>query len=293
MTQYAVADIGSNTMVLVIYELHDGHPVQIYHESTPAHLIEHVNDQGQMSLQGIQKAYDVLKTYQKICDEKAIAFRWADITEPCRIQNQRSLVEALSSCSFEIYPLTGYEEAACDYIGSKNSWPEQKDGIAFDVGGGSTELIAFRHGEILDALSFHLGCVRLAHLSLDTPECREQLLIAQKDHPAFQSPVLQLIGIGGTMRAAGLAANAIYHTGNVLSSNDLRQFYPDLVSGDPRATAAMQQHVRESRQSVFLPGVHMILEICALFSAQKILISDSGIREGFLQMCIDKHKVIK
>ncbi|MCH3961876.1 MAG: hypothetical protein LKF53_00815 [Solobacterium sp.] len=293
MTQYAVADIGSNTMVLVIYELHDGLPVQIYHESTPAHLIEHVNDQGQMSLQGIQKAYEVLKTYQQICDENNISFRWADITEPCRIQNQKTLVEALSGCSFEIYPLTGYEEASCDYIGSKNSWSEPKDGIAFDVGGGSTELIAFQNGEILDALSFHLGCVRLAHLPLDTQECREQLLIAQKDHPAFQTSSAQLIGIGGTMRAAGLVADALYHTGNTVSCCTLQQLYTDLVNNDPTALEAMLQNVRESRQPVFLPGMHMILEICTLFAAKTILISDSGIREGFLQMCIDKHKVIK
>ena len=35
----------------------------------------------------------------------------------------------------------------------------------------------------MEAMSFHLGCVRLAHLPLDTKECRKELLKARKEYP--------------------------------------------------------------------------------------------------------------
>lgn len=289
MTQYAIADIGSNTMVLVIYEIHDGRPFQVFHESTPAHLIENVDEKGQMSMAGIRKAYQVLVKYKEICDARQIQYRWADITEPCRIINREELVQALSSCSFEIHPLSGYQEAACDYLGSKNSWPDQKDGIAFDVGGGSTELISFKNGQIQEAMSFHLGCVRLAHLPLDTEECAKELKKAQEAYPSLQTISKELIGIGGTIRATGLVCDALYQTKTVISAVQLKELYQKLIDGDAIALQAMHEHVKTSRQPVFLPGVHMILEICRVFQAEKILVSDSGIREGFLQECLKKQ----
>lgn len=290
MKQYAIADIGSNTMVLVIYEIHDGKLFQIYHKSTPAHLIDYVDAAGKMTNAGIRKAYEVLMTYKKTCDEKEISYRWADITEPCRIQNADELVQALKSCSFEIHPLSGYEEAVCDYLGSKNSYPDQKNGIAFDVGGGSTELISFQDGQIEEAMSFHLGCVRLAHLPLDTEECAMELVKAQKEYPSLRTTSQELIGIGGTIRATGLVCNALYHTDNIISVEQLKQLYQLLKAENPTAVDAMHENVKESRWPVFLPGMHMILEICNIFKAETILVSESGIREGFLQECLRRQK---
>lgn len=290
MKQYAIADIGSNTMVLVIYEIHDGRPFQIYHKSTPAHLIDDVDTQGRMSNAGIRKAYEVLMEYKKTCDEKQIAYRWADITEPCRITNQDELVLALSNCSFEIHPLTGYEEAACDYLGSRNSYPDVMNGIAFDVGGGSTELVRFQDGKILEAVSFHLGCVRLAHLPLDTKECAIELEKIQQNYPAMQTTARELIGIGGTIRATGLVCDALYHSKSTISVVQLQQLYTELCEQRPQAVKAMQENVKTSRQPVFLPGLHMILEICRIYQAETILVSESGIREGFLQECLRKQK---
>lgn len=290
MTQYAIADIGSNTMVLVIYEIHDGRPFQVYHKSTPAHLIDYVDADGKMSNAGIRKAYEVLMTYKATCDDKAIPFRWADITEPCRIINRDALVQALKPCSFEIHPLSGYEEAACDYLGSKNSYPDQKDGIAFDVGGGSTELVSFHDGTIQEAMSFHLGCVRLSHLPLETEECAQELAKAQASYPSLQTSSKKLIGIGGTIRATSLVCNALYHTKNAISVEQLQQLYEHLKEEDPVAMKAMHENVKESRWPVFLPGMHMILEICRVFQADTILVSESGIREGFLEKCLQEQK---
>lgn len=290
--QYAIADIGSNTIVLLVYEMENHIPKPILHISTPAHLIDDVDENKVMSKQGIQKATTILNEYAKKLDEMHIHYRWADITEPCRIQNQNELVQSLRSTSWQIYPLTGEQEASYDFLGVQYSYPDLKDGIAFDVGGGSTELISYQDGKPIDAMSFPLGCVRLAHLPLDTPQCKKYIQEAQQQYPSLDRICKRLIGIGGTVRAAGKVYTSFYPTSSRMQVNQLEDIYAHLVQKDERYVQAMQANVGESRQKVFLPGLHMVLEIARIYQAESILISSTGIREGFLTTRLHEEGIL-
>lgn len=287
MERFGIVDIGSNTIVLLVYEIQDGKPVSIRHISEPAHLIDHVHD-GIMDREGIEKAATVLRLYSRVMDEMEVRYRFADITEPCRIENQDELVAALEGNGIEIHPLSGYEEAYYDWCGMRLSWPDHEDGIAFDVGGGSTELICFHNDMCVEALSFPLGCVRLYHLPLDTPECRNALVKAQSDFPALKRTCREIIGIGGTMRAAGLVLHELYGSDLSVSVTQLKEMFDRVKNEDPAAVAAVKNNVKKSRQPLFLPGVHMILEIADIYEAETILISRTNIREGFLLHCLQK-----
>ncbi len=289
MTEYAIADVGSNTIVLITYEIRDSRPVQNIYRSTPVHLIDYVRD-GVMSKEGIQKAAEVLRSYYAEAKARNIKYCWADITEPCRIENANELVSALQETGFEVFPLSGYEEAYYDYRGACLSWPELNDGIAFDVGGGSTELISFRNGECVDAVSFHLGCVRLAHLPLDTEACETEIRKMQAMYPSLDTKVKTLVGIGGTVRAAALAASAIYGTKNIVKTEQFKELFEKIRNKDPRFTEVFLKTVDPGRQPVFLSGLHMILEIARIMEAEEILISATGIREGFLLETIRKQQ---
>ena len=110
MTQYAIADIGSNTIVLLVYEMVDHYPTPILHISTPAHLIDYVNEDRIMSNEGILKSTEVLQSYTDKLDEMHVQYRFADITEPCRIQNKKELVASLQTTGWDIYPLSGMKK---------------------------------------------------------------------------------------------------------------------------------------------------------------------------------------
>ncbi|MGM9941640.1 MAG: hypothetical protein ACI32N_06580 [Bulleidia sp.] len=291
MERYGIADIGSNTMVLLVYQMKDGKPEGIYHKSTPAHLIDDVSQDRVMSQAGIDKAVHVLEKYAKKLDEMGVTYRFGCITEPCRIVNQVSLVQALETTGFEIYPLSGQQEAALDYRGTLFSCPQIAEGIAFDVGGGSTELISFTDHQVIDAMSFPLGCVRLAHLPLDNTDCEAGILKARKDYPSLDITCDTLIGIGGSLRYAGLLLDELYHTGNCFPVSLLQETYEKLVDRDPVCTMAMEKVVDQARIPVFLPGVHMILEIARIYQSESILISPTGIREGFLMHMLESHGI--
>ena len=292
MTQYAIADIGSNTIVLLVYEMVEHYPTAILHISTPAHLIDYVNVDRIMSKEGILKATEVLQSYADKLDEMQVQYRFADITEPCRIQNQEELVQALQTTGWDIYPLSGNEEALYDFLGTKYSYPNLTNGSAFDVGGGSTELISFKNGQPIDAMSFPLGCVRLRHLPIDTPECEREILSARKEYPSINITCEELIGIGGTMRAAGKVYQVLFHEELTIKVIKLQEIFDKLCMHDSAYEEVMKANVDPSRQPVFLPGLHMILEIARIYHAKLILISKTGIREGFLQIRLEEKKLI-
>ncbi len=286
MERFGIVDIGSNTIVLLVYEIRDGRIEIIRHQSEAAHLIDYVQD-GIMAEAGIEAAAEVLRSYSQQLDQMGVRYRYADITEPCRIQNQDELVRSLQGFGIEIHPLSGFEEAFYDYCGMKLSWPDISEGIAFDVGGGSTELVSFHDNACIDAMSFPLGCVRLAHLPLDTEECRRALLAAREQYPSLNCTCRDIIGIGGTMRAAGLVVSALYGTDSVIAVSMLAEVFEKLRNNDPDTVRAMKQCVKKKRQPVFLPGLHMILEICRIYEAERIFISPTNIREGFLLHCLE------
>lgn len=289
MNRYGIADVGSNTVVLIAYEVEGRSLKQLKYISTPVHLIDYVKD-GLMSADGIEKAAQVLKGYAAILDEMGITYRFADITEPCRIQNADALISALKESGFEIHPLSGNEEALYDFEGAKFSYPDVHEGIAFDVGGGSTELISFSNDKAVEAMSFHLGCVRLAHLPLDTEECRREILQAREEYPSLNTDARTIIGIGGTARAVGLVCEKAYGNRHRIRVEDLKDAFVRIRDKEEVLTSIVRSTVEPSRIPVLLPGMHMILEICDVFHTEEIMISDTGIREGFLMECIRNLK---
>ncbi len=285
MNRYGIADVGSNTVVLIAYEVNGNELRQLRYISTPVHLIDYVKD-GLMAREGIEKALAVLKQYAAILDEMGISYRFADITEPCRIDNAEELIKALALSGFEIHPLTGEQEALYDFEGAKFSYPDVHEGIAFDVGGGSTELISFHDDKAVEAMSFHLGCVRLAHLPLDTEECRKEILKARSEYPSLDTDAKTIIGIGGTARAVGMVFEKAYGDRHRIRVSDLKDAFARIRDKEPVITEIVHHTVEASRIPVLLPGMHMIMEICDVFNTEEIVISDTGIREGFLMACI-------
>ena len=285
MDLYGIVDVGSNTIVLLVYDMSLGTPQIILHESTPVHLIDYVED-GVMAKEGIENAAKVLEKYTEEMEQLNVQHRFADITEPCRIENQKELVDALSAFLIDVDALSGYEEAYYDYCGMRLSYPDIKDGIAFDVGGGSTELVSFKDNECTEAMSFPYGCVRLSHLPLDTGQCRISLEQARKEYPSLNCTCKELIGIGGTMRAAG----KMYGTDLTVEVWMIKEMFDKLKENDPDTVSIMKKTVKKSRQPVFLPGVHMIIEIADIYQAERIHISKTNIREGFLMHCIETGK---
>ena len=139
-------------------------------------------------------------------------------------------------------------------------------------------------------MSISLGCVRLRHLPIDTPECAKEILSARTRYPSLNTTCEELIGIGGTMRAAGKVYQALFQEELIIEVSKLQEIFNKLCMHDSIFEEVMKANVDPSRQPVFLPGLHMILEIARIYQAKRIRISKTGIREGFLKIRLESSR---
>ena len=119
MSLYGVVDIGSNTVVLLVYGMNSGKPEIIRYESEPVHLVSYIKD-GHMQAAGIEKTAAVVKRYQDILNEYDVTARGGFVTEPWRgIDNSQEMLDRFRVDGLEIVPLTGRQEAEYDFLGSR------------------------------------------------------------------------------------------------------------------------------------------------------------------------------
>ncbi len=283
MEKRGIVDIGSNTMVLIIYDISVKRPKPVLYQSEAVHLVGYISE-GIMMQEGIDKACGVLRRYRKILQENGIGTFYAFITEPHRgITNKDDMLRQFGDCGFDVQPLSGREEAEYDFLGSRLDVSDIMTGNAFDIGGGSTELISFRDGKIHEAVSFHAGCVRLSQMPV-TPETADRYMkeAFEKWPRLLDTPSDLIIGIGGTNRACGLMCSRLYGTREVMNVSDIRDMFERLTAGEKEITEIMHEVVNPGRWKVFLPGVNMLLGICRAYNADKVRISEGCVREGYL-----------
>lgn len=283
--QKGVIDIGSNTIVLNIYELKENIPTVTFHESSATHLVGYIENKV-MKEEGIIKASEVLKHYVSILKEKNITNYKAFITEPARnITNKEEMLNAFSSCDLEVIALTGEEEAEYDYLGSKLIDSSSiHTGNAFDIGGGSTELVSFRDDVILEAVSIPVGCVRLSKEPIKASLTDNYMHDTFSKHPKLQEVSSEtIIGIGGTARATLNLYKHVYQSdSNIIEVEKLIPIYTALMNQDEEMIQHMKASVDKGRQPVYLSGLNMLMSIVKAYKVKQIFISKGCVREGFL-----------
>ncbi len=282
--QFGVIDIGSNTVVLIIYELENGFPKVIFHTSSHVHLVSYIENHV-MKEEGIEKTCNVLKEYKKTLERYQIKEYKAFITEPHRnIDNCKEMLQAFSNCGIEVIALSGKEEAELDYLGSLIDTKFISTGTAFDIGGGSTEFISFKENKIIEAVSIPVGCVRLSKQEVSPLITDKYVEDTLDTYPKLlETKTNTIIGIGGTARASLKLYQNVYHTHeSYMDVSKLEYIYNKLVEKDTEMISHMKASIEAGRQEVYLPGLNMLMSIVKGFKANKIQISTGCVREGFL-----------
>ena len=153
----ALIDIGSNTIRLVVY---DG-TEEIENTADYAGLVAEVSN-GKISPSGIMKLSSSLIKMKKRAEELGCDEIYAFATASLRgVEDKEGLVsyiEEVTGLRMEI--ISGEAEAMYDYYGIRSIYNE-KHGIAFDLGGGSCQMILFKYGKIREFLSMPIGSLKI------------------------------------------------------------------------------------------------------------------------------------
>ena len=287
-----IVDLGSNTIRLSIYHYEGGRYKLLLNKKEMAGLAGYIQD-GALSDSGILTACRVLASFRNLLDnfevEEMHVFATASLRNITNTEEALDVIRHVTGISVEI--LTGKEEAMLSFKGATLS-SGVSQGLLADIGGGSTELVAFSSGAVTSSCSLPMGSLSLYTKYVDGlfPTLEERRMIrgvverelarSKGDQPKCK----QLCGVGGTIRAVGKLCNDLSGAdpdNNLISTDQIKDLYRGLKKGDKNT---LRQILRSApdRVHTILPGLIILTTVLKDYGIQTVAISSSGVREGYL-----------
>lgn len=160
---FAIVDIGSNSVRLVVYSGPRRVPVPIFNEKVLAGLGAGLAGTGELSPDSQETALAALRRYRLLLDHMAIKRTRVVATAAVRdARNGPKFARLVTKIGFDCEVLSPGDEARLAGEGVLSAVPGA-DGIVGDLGGGSLELADVRDGAVRKAISLPLGVLRIAN----------------------------------------------------------------------------------------------------------------------------------
>lgn len=295
MQRIAIIDIGSNSARLVVSHIYkNGAYNMVYNQKEALRLSQKVDGQNMLTEEAFTSTIDTLKSFAHMCKiyqaDKIIAVATAAIRNAAN--GKELIARAAQETDIRLHIISGKKEAYISYLGVINTL-DVKNGIIFDLGGGSTELILFKNRKILESVSIPLGAVNTTSMfnirNEMPPEVFTKLSTFIMDclakYPWLKQKNLPLIGVGGTartvakiiQRAKKYPATKIHNYAYPLQT--FRSFFNKL------RTTNLEQRKKISglsseRSDIILAGSSIISCLLEATGAKKLITSGCGLREG-------------
>lgn len=293
MATCGIADVGSNTMRLSIYQYDENTFKPLLNKKEMAGLAGYVKE-GALSAEGIQVACKVLAGFRSILENLGIHEFHAFATASLRnISNTEEALDAIRSATgVSVVVVTGAEEAALSYQGALHGAPGSgESGLLADIGGGSTELVVYEKGVIRSGRSLPMGSLTLytKFVSGLFPTLEESKAIRQYVREELERagtgepPCLHIQGVGGTIRAVGKLCADLNgpRPGMPITAQEIRDLYRLLKKGDK---GTLRQILRSApdRVHTILPGLIILNSVIKCYGAETVSVCPQGVREGYL-----------
>ena len=301
MTNYALIDLGSNTVRLCIYQVNDTSNLTFTHEDFRTLLntkkiagLANFVESGEFSNAGIAKAVRVLKDHKKSIEY--FKCKRVEVFATAVLRNCTNSAEAIKkiedAIGLKINLLTESQEARLGFTGASCTG-ELEDGILIDVGGGSTEFSRIKHGRCESAHSIPIGTVSsyAQNISKVLPLPDEADVIQSTFNKLFKnstgannSPAKKLYGIGGGVRSIFKFYSDAFLNGEpvtTLTQSQIDQIFI-FYKGDSRKFAHQLAKTLPERMHTFMPGCIIVSSLFDRFDAESITVCKKGVREGYL-----------
>lgn len=295
--RWAVIDIGSNTIRLVVYAGPSRSPIPIFNEKSRVGLGACLTGNGIIDKKTMATALRALARFSALARGMDVNDLRIVATAATReAKNGLELIQRAEAMGITIEVLDGEAEARASGLGIASEFPGA-DGYVGDLGGGSLELIRIRNGELGPAVSLPLGTLRHKILKGKTAKqiaqlIREGLDTARGKNGFPIEPGLPFYMIGGSWRAfSRLHIHVTDYPLAILSHYQMPPSAPNYLIpwvDDPARLA--QQNVVPSARLASLPGSTALLGgVARLLKSSVLVTSIHGLREGILFDTLDEE----
>lgn len=291
---YPVIDVGSNTIRLCMYE-YDGFGVKtLFTKKAMAGLANQCSE-GKLTQAGVEKLCTTLEKFKdtlKNFDTQPVAvFATASLRN---VENSQQVLDIVRHrTGLDVTIISGEEEARLDFIGATHQ-VHMDSGVLFDIGGGSTEIVLFDHGQLVKAVSIPIGSLNTYAQYVDgfLPNQRQRRKIKKAVLKAIKEAFADVeiakgqtaCGVGGTIRAACKISDHIYDlpVGHQhMSKYQIDEVY-EVLSNDINRSIEVILDVVPDRLRTIVTGLTILRTLVRYFAISDVNVSTYGVREGYL-----------
>jgi len=301
----AGVDIGTNSVRLLIAEagqtaaaaeIHTLHRLMAI-----TRLGQGVDRTGYLDAEAIRRTAAVLRDYRDLMRREGVEVWEVAATSAARdASNTGDFLQLVTEImGKQPRVLSGREEAQLSFLGCTydlgDLQPCDEAILVVDIGGGSTEIIAGRGGDILEEISLDIGCVRMSErfLASDPPrgeEMREMeeylsaVIAPLVPRISSYSPSL-MVGLAGTVTTlAGILQGleeydgaAIHHSW--LSREEVEGLYEQL-RGLFLAERKRFMRMESGRADIIVGGTAVLVALLRDLGIERLLVSEKDILDG-------------
>lgn len=305
----AGVDVGSNTVRLLLGEVRHGiiKPVRYVRHIT--RLAGNYNPRVGLARQSMDNTFHALLNLQNIILQAGVEQVRIVGTEALRrAPNADEFVTRVQDhASLQLEIIDGDEEARLSCAGMIAALtPQPCSCLMFDIGGGSTELIFSKNGEVLFKKSYPLGVVELCEIYPDGIEQQQaiskilSLAVADLKKSSYFDHVIAsetvLVGTAGTITS--LAAMKLRMTDyDGLRINNQILFKTELTAMlnrlSPMSVGQREElaGLEKGRGDLIVPGLRITLALLDVFGKDMTKVSDFGLLEGILLQMASREAV--
>ena len=297
----AVLDLGSNSVKLVCYSAdHTGTYRPYRRESSRIRLDE--NNNRTIKKGPADRLMDHLTILRNVILYEDIDRVLPVATSAVReADNGTSLLARIRhEVGFDFDILTGYQEALYSYAGAA-SYLDMASCIFFDLGGGSLEIASSRNHAIMRAISLPLGALVTTRRFVGHGDFDHNSTILLRRYMRQNLPPKSslghldqnaiMVGVGGTLRAIARyeqerSGYPLKKTHNyTMSISSVRNIVSDILSCDTDTLGSMYE-IGQGRADIIQAGAIISLEIMEWYGFESIVVSNTGLREGVLELAL-------
>ncbi len=295
-TEFAVIDIGSNSVRLVVFNGLFRYPQVLFNEKIMCGLGRTVGLTGDMDAAAMDHAIRTLGRFHLLLKTMNVVRYQAIATAAVRdAGNGKAFVaRILKETGIKVRIISGKEEACLSAKGVISGMPDA-DGIVGDLGGGSLELIEVKAGEVLNRATLPIGPVRLRgqYDNAALPILRD-VKAALKSVPWIEGRIVRdFYVVGGAWRAISrvnmVQKNAllpILH-GFSLPGGEARSLAKLIARQDPVSLAQIRG-VSASRAEDMPTAALILQHILGRMKPKRVVSSSFGLREGVVYSHLDE-----
>jgi exopolyphosphatase/guanosine-5'-triphosphate,3'-diphosphate pyrophosphatase len=297
----AAIDIGTNTVLLVAVESDASGVRTLLERATITRLGEGVDRTRSLSDAARERTLACLETYARLLRDERVERVAAVGTSALRDARGGDAFLDAAERVLGVRPrvVQGAEEAELTFHGALSGLAVHGDVVVFDVGGGSTELVAGRAGSepsISAAVSLDIGSVRLfERYGHSDPPSDEEIAAARgavaqalRDGAPTAPADTTLVGVAGTVttlaaidRGLDVYDPARVHGARLERTSVEREL--GRLAALPLRERRRVSGLEPGRADVIVMGAAIVLEVLLWAGASSVVVSDRGVRWGVLE----------